>query len=278
MKQFSILALSGGGTKGLLHLGALQELENRGGNLTKLFNKGIYGCSIGSVIGTAIAFGVNTTNISSLTELLNFNFIYNGLNLESLRKSAARKGIFEMDTFDDIIIQCFDKWSIDIKNKKLSDSIIPLKIVSSNMTKGVPTIFKGDIPVLTALRASCCVPGLFRPQIINNSVYIDGGYFTTVLMKIIPRELTNETLAIDIIHTNPRITPENLETMSVTEYLYKFYKLSCLYEVGQYTHPNIVNVYHNSGSGFSDPKKSEKAEMIQAGRSFMRSFLAKRGL
>ena len=276
MKRFHILALSGGGTKGFLQLGALQELEERVGNLTEYFDKGIYGCSIGSIIATAIAFGIDSKKGSAaLKELLNFNFVTKSLSIESLKNSVSRKGLFEMNGFDEVLIKCFNSWNIDIKNKRISDSLVPLHIISSNLTKGVPTIFRGNVPILTALRASCCIPGVFRPQIIKNNVYIDGGYFTTILMKLIPKEIHGETLAIDIIHTNPGITPTNLEKLSVPEFLYKLYKLSCLYEVGNFRHPNIMNVFHNSGSGFGDPSESEKEDMSLTGRCFMRAFLTK---
>jgi predicted acylesterase/phospholipase RssA len=180
-----------------------------------------------------------------------------------------------MDGFEERIINAFNIWSIDIKNKVLSDALIPLHIVSSNLTKGVPTIFKGNVPVLTALKASCCIPGLFRPQVIKNNVYIDGGYFTSVLMKLLPKEIQNETLAIDIVHTHPGVTPTNLEKMAIPAFLYRLYKLSCLYEAGNNKHPNILNVYHSSGSGFDNLTEKEKTDMLLAGRTFMKSFLSK---
>jgi NTE family protein len=279
MKELSILALSGGGTRGFLQIGALQELEDRYGDLTKIFHEGIYGCSVGSLIAVGIAFGIdNKKRDLLLKKLLNFNFVTTSLNLESLKKSVDRKGIFEMDSFEETVLSGFDSCGIDLRSKVLSDARIPLYVIASNMTKGVPTIFKGSVPVMTALKASCCIPGLFRPQIIKNNVYIDGGYFANVIFKLLSKEEKQRAFGIDIVHTNPSITPANLKTMSVTEFLYKFYKLSCSYDSGNNKHPNIMAVYHSGGHGFGDPSDEEKNDMISAGRSFMRGFLSKRGL
>jgi len=275
MVRFRILALSGGGTKGFLQLGAIQELESHVGNLTRYFDKGIYGCSVGSLLATGIAFGIPTEKTEQLyKKLVNFDFIMNSLSIDLLKNSMTRKGIFEMDGFERTVLSGFDSCGIDLRDKVLSDAQIPLYIVSSNMTKGVPTIFKGNVPVLMALRASCCIPGIFRPQIIKNQVYIDGGYFTNVLFKLISKEDQAYSLAIDIVHTSPGITPAGLEDMSVNDFLYKLYKQACLYEVASYKHPNILNVSHSGGSGFGNPTETEKTDMLLSGKSFMRGFLA----
>ena len=57
--KYKILALGGGGTKGILHIGALKVLEEYG-KLIELFSEGIYGCSIGSVFAIAIGFGLDS--------------------------------------------------------------------------------------------------------------------------------------------------------------------------------------------------------------------------
>ena len=54
--MFSILALGGGGLKGYLEIGAIEELEEHYGKLHETFHEGVYGCSIGSIIATCIAF------------------------------------------------------------------------------------------------------------------------------------------------------------------------------------------------------------------------------
>jgi hypothetical protein len=76
MESFKILALSGGGSKGYLHIGALEILEEKVGNLHEYFKEGIYGCSVGSIIGTAIAFGIPLKKIKELFKSLSFNELF----------------------------------------------------------------------------------------------------------------------------------------------------------------------------------------------------------
>jgi hypothetical protein len=276
MVPFRILALGGGGTKGFLHIGALQELEARLGNLTVHFKKGIYGCSIGSVIATGIGFGLNVTQMERISKrCMNLMFIFDGINVASLSMASVKKGVVGMDSFEKRILSAFDSEGVDLRNKKLSDSKIPLYVFASNMTRGIPTIFKDNVPIMSALKASCCIPFLFQPQVIGNCVYLDGGLITNDIHRLIPKEQQEETLSIYLIHSNPHITPANLEKLSSTEYAYKLYKTVCLYDHAQHFDDNILNLYY-AGSGFTDKSDEEKDEMITAGKCLTRIFLSKR--
>jgi len=279
MVPFRILALGSGGSKGHLHIGALQELESRVGSLTKHFAKGIYGCSIGAIIATGIAFGLSIKQLDELSKkFITYEAILGKIDLASISKAQSRKGIFEMDKFETQILAAFDSEGIDLRGKYIDDSLIPLHIISSNLTKGIPTVFKKKVPLLPALRASCCVPFLFRPQIFNGSVYIDGAFMTNVIHKLIPKEHQDETLSLSITHTNPRISPSDIESMATTDFMYKLYKITCLYEHYNFQHPNIVRLCHAGGSGFVDKTDEDKEDMKLTGRCIMRSFLAKRSL
>jgi len=277
MVPFRILALGGGGTKGFLHIGALHELESRVGDLTKHFSKGIYGCSIGSVISTGIAFGLNVSQMERLSkECMRLDFVKNDLNFAVISQVGSNKGLFSMDSFEKHVLSAFDSQGIDIRNKVLSDAKIPLHVIASNMTRGIPTIFKGDVPILAAIKASCCIPFLFHPQIIGKNVYMDGGMITNDLHSIIPKEHQAETLSINLIHANPHITPENLKRLSSAEYAYKLYKSACLYQHTRNENENILNLYYPGGSGITTRTDEEQDEMILTGRCLMRGFLSKR--
>lgn len=78
---FRRLALGGGGAKGILHVGALQELSKR---QPLDFPKGVYGSSIGSILATYIAFGLPIDNTVPL--LKNIWFSRRSLQNQILRK------------------------------------------------------------------------------------------------------------------------------------------------------------------------------------------------
>jgi len=277
MVPFRILALGGGGTKGFLHIGALHELEKQLGNLTRYFSKGIYGCSIGSILATGIAFGLDSTQMERLSrKSMNFGFVLDDLKVAALTQATTKKGLFNMDAFEKHVLGAFDSEGIDLRNKVLNDAKIPLFMVASNMTKGIPTIFKGDVPIMAAIKASCCIPILFHPQVIGKSVYMDGGLITNELHKLIPKELQAETLSIYLVHSSPHINPHSIDRMSIMDFIYKLYKTTCLYHHTQNHNDNILSLYYASGSGIKDRDDEEKEEMITIGRCLMRNFLAKR--
>lgn len=264
---FRILALGGGGTKGFLHIGALYELEARYGDLKHF--KDIYGCSIGSVIATGIAFGMKASQLERVSkECMAISGVFDKPSLEMFEK----KGVFEMDKFESIIVKAFKGEGIDLKDKYLDDGLIPLHIIASNVSLGIPTIFQKKVPILLALRASCCIPIVFRPQRVGRHLYIDGGFMTNVLFKVIPTELHSETLAISLIHSNPHITPENVNSMSGIDYVYNLYKNACLYEHLLNKHQNILSLYSQTKSGFEDPSTEQQEEMIETGKKLTRAF------
>jgi NTE family protein len=271
--MFSILALGGGGLKGCLEIGAIRELERRFGPLHLKFKDGIYGCSIGSIIATCIAFGVPTDKIQrEFMEFGSITSLFGTPSFKDAKDILLKKGVYDMKPLDDYLIKRFHNVGIDITSKKLGDALIPLRINASNLTKGVPTIFQGDIPVLSAIKASSCIPFVFRPQIINQSVYIDGGFITNVLLNLIPKEDRDRTLAISIIHTRSRINADQLELMNPLDYAYRLYKTTCLYEHHINTYPNNINLYYSDGSGLSTFTTKQKEEMILVGQTLTSEF------
>ena len=275
MLPFSILALGGGGTKGILHVGAIQELEFRYGDLRKQFYKGIYGCSVGAIIGTGIAFGMNAAELENIA--LNLSDMSAVVNAEISIDILTKKGFCDMNDVEAYILKMFDSQNIDLRGKLISDGKIPLSIIASNLTKGIQTIFRKNVPVLTALKASCCIPFLFRPQIIGSSVYVDGGCLTNSVNSVIPSEDQKCVLTLNIVHTHAKITPENIEDMEPLKFIYNLYKNTRLYERLQNPDPNSVGLYHSTANGITDMTRPEKEDMIVLGKCLLRDFLTKRG-
>lgn len=270
MLPYKILALGGGGTKGFMHIGALKELESRM-NIQQL-----YGCSVGSLFATGLAFGLSVKQLQTIA--FNHLKLNDLVNFKHLSDAIQKKGLIKMDEFESRIIEGFQSEGMDLRNKTISQAKIPLHIIATNISKGVPTVFQGNVPVIQAIKASCCIPFLFRPQQINNSLYIDGGAITNIIMKTIPKHLHSETLAICLTQPHHHITPLNIESMTPLDYVYKLYKTVCAYEHLTYEHPNIVRLYHSNTNGFTDLSLEDKEDMVLAGRCIMRDFLAQRRL
>jgi predicted patatin/cPLA2 family phospholipase len=183
-----------------------------------------------------------------------------------------KKGIFPMNKFEEVLIQIFNEFNIDIKSKKCCDALIPLYISASNLSKGTPSLFTGNVPVLKAIMASCCLPFIFQPQIINNNVYVDGGFITNILLNLVPPEDRPMALSFSIIHTKEKI--KDLKSLKPLEYLYKLYKISCVYQHYKNPYKNNIDLWYDKGSGISDFTEDQKDEMILIGSKLCRRFIS----
>jgi len=275
MQRFRILALGGGGTKGFLEVGALELLEERVGPLHEHFVDGVYGCSIGSILGTAVAFGVPVIKVRELFKQFPVSELFKlDMNIGDI---IAKKGIFSMDYLETKLVSAFNSIQIPIEKKNIGDALIPLRIQASNISKGIPTIFQKNVPVVKAILASSCIPFVFRPQQINDSLYVDGGFLTNVLMTTIPEADHEKTLCFSIIHSDPYITPAKLKTMNPVDYAYKMYKTSCLYERKKTPIKNNLDLFYDKGNGLTSWTPVEQDEMVLVGRTLTQNFLTERG-
>ena len=112
--------------------------------------------------------------------------------------------------------------NLDLTTTKIGDAKMPLYIVASNITKGIPTIFTKDVLLIDALRCSCCLPFIYQPQELYGQLYVDGGLFVPYLNMIVPDGL-------HLILTKKgakNITPEKIYSLSPIDYLKTIYLMS----------------------------------------------------
>lgn len=273
--DFKILAFGGGGSRGILHSGAIKYLEEK--NMLSSVNE-LYGCSVGSIFATALAFGLKSQHIETLSKKFTSfdDLFFKDLTLDRFEENFEKKGFFEMDNLETFFSSLFfEATGLQLKDKKISDSLIPLRICATNLTKKCLTIFQGDISVLKAIRASCCLPGIFCPQKINNSLYIDGGYLTNMVLDFIPLEKKEKTLEIAIKFDKIKINFKTIKSMGFPEFLYSLYKISCIYERKMKKKNNILELYYKLTSGISDVSEIQNIEMIEKGYELTRLFFTK---
>ena len=116
MSSFQKLALGGGGVKGVLHIGALQELSK---HQPLMFPNGVYGSSIGAVIGTYVAFGlpIDDKMIHLTKKYLSISKIVPQISVQDMSKVFSSKGLFTMDLFEQCITNMFLEAGLDIRGK-----------------------------------------------------------------------------------------------------------------------------------------------------------------
>lgn len=266
-RMFSSLALGGGGVRGGLHVGALVALERVRGNLQ--FQDGIYGCSVGSILATAVAFNLTSQQIQTMFDTyFDLQRFVPPLRLTSLTDLSVKKGLFSMDMLESTLIEAFQSQAIDLRNKLISDAPQPLYIVASNMTTYTTTVFSGTVPILDAIKCSSCLPMVFAPQILYNQVYLDGGILIDSLESIAP----TDCLTLHISAPRETIFPNELSDMTLTSYLHRVYR-------GMRTKPPTRNMLwlHNSTIGLlQELTPADKALLVEQGTSQTLAFLAKR--
>jgi NTE family protein len=148
------LVLSGGGARGIAHIGVLKALDELNIHPTV-----ISGTSAGSIIGVLYAMGLSSQDMidfvghSSLWKFFRFEWSAGGFsNLNYLKERLIKIGI--PPNFEDL-------------QKKLY-------VTATNLTKGKTEIFH-EGPLLDIILASCSIPLVFKPVIINGDRYADGG-------------------------------------------------------------------------------------------------------
>jgi hypothetical protein len=268
---FRALGLGGGGVKGVLHIGALLELSKK---QDLVFPDGVYGVSVGAVIATYIAFGLpfDKEGISNLNNQFNLSNFLGDVDLQSVSNTFSRKGMNSMDSFEKMVADLFQSHGINIRDKVLSDAKMPLYLVASNLTKGNPTIFSGNVPVLSALKCSCAIPGVFQPQILYGQVYIDGDMFCPSIDKFIHSK-SKLCISLKKRMSNTEFTPETIENMSPLTYIHDIYTMITQNFHDQVKSDNTVCLNFPGLHSMSDITEFDIEKVLEKGAHDLRRFL-----
>lgn len=173
------LVLSSGGPRGFAYIGAIEELERRGYNITS-----VTGCSIGSLVGGVYAAGglegfkgwLYNLDSSKLLSLLDV----------SISKSYLVKG--------EKVIEAIKKVVPDVN---IEDLRIPYRAVATDLYTGEEVVFsKGKL--FDAIRASISIPSLFRPVKYGYHTLIDGGIVNTMPLSQAIRNGHDIMVAFDV--------------------------------------------------------------------------------
>lgn len=199
-KPFRIgLALSGGGAKGFAHIGAIKALEEYG-----LKPDIVSGVSAGSLVGVLYCDGYSPDEIEKLFEPIKF--------LDFAEIVMPKKSFLTMHGFKSFLTK-------NIRSKKFEDLKTPLMIVATDLDHGESVIFDSGDSLAAKVAASCSIPVLFPPQLINGVNCVDGG-----VLKNFPVSLLKDKCEIVIgVNATPLVMKEYKKTvLSIAERSYGF--------------------------------------------------------
>ena len=170
------LALSGGGTKGFAHIGALKAFEELG-----LTFDAVVGTSAGSLVGAFLCAGYTSSQIQEIALKLEKKDIkLNTIPFTPSKTDGIQKLI--IDNLGDI----------DIK-----DLCIPFCAVSVDMKTGIEqNLMKGNLAKCVA--GSCAVPLIFAPVEYEKMVLADGGILNNLPSNVARLMCCDYVVAIDL--------------------------------------------------------------------------------
>jgi NTE family protein len=152
------LALSGGGTRGLAHIGVLKALEGAGVQIS-----GVSGTSMGGFIGAAYACGLSPAELEA--EAVRFSRRRHLLPL--LDRTLTRRGLLEGNRLMDYFRDRAGDLTFD-------HTRLPLALVAVDLNTGRVIVLR-EGSVVEAVRATIALPGLFSPVERDGLLLVDGG-------------------------------------------------------------------------------------------------------
>ena len=178
--------MSGGGAKGLAHVGILKAIDSAGLKVDY-----ITGTSMGSIIGAMYAAGYSGKQIEEINKDIDWNIMlsgkpqYKNVNMEERRdynnyaievpmknfKPAITTGMVESEEIYIYFNKIFFPY---YENKDFTKFSIPFKCIATDLATGDAIVLDSG-EVVKAIRASMAIPGVFESVTNGDKKYVDGG-------------------------------------------------------------------------------------------------------
>jgi NTE family protein len=205
------LVLSGGGAKGLAHIGAMKVIEEAGIEIDY-----IGGTSMGAIIGALYASGYSASELDSIAKKMNFG----SLIQDNLPRNA--KTFYEKEDAERYALTLpFDGFKISIPPaysggqniyhelvrllypvkdvQNFNDLPTPFLCIATNVETGEEVVLrKGYLP--EAIKASGTLPSLFEPMEMDNKILIDGGVVNNYPLDKVYEMGADVVIGIDVQH------------------------------------------------------------------------------
>ena len=252
------IALSGGGARGLAHIGVLEVLEDLGIQIDA-----VSGTSMGAVIGAAYCCESNLEEIKNLLSSTDWKtfLMFSAFQL-------SRTGIVNEKKVDELI-------KIFLGDKTFDDCKKQFCCVAVDILSSTKVILNSGI-LREAVLASIAIPGIFAPVCRDNLLLIDGGMMEP--LPTIAIQTLNPTfiIASSIVFETMKPEPAKIENepdpklaentkISIQAIIDKSMSIMHTQMVKSYLpYAQIVIKPRIGDFGFMDFNKS--AEIVEAGR------------
>ena len=182
------LVLGAGASRGFAHIGVLKILESN-----KIPIHMIVGTSAGSFVGSLYAYGIDA------------------YTLQTMAFSIQRDDIIDLTIPDNGFVkgeklENYVNWAL--KDTPMEKLQIPFYAVATNIQTGEEFVF-GTGNTGTAVRASCSIPGIFRPVKLSGGTYVDGGVVSPLAIDAARRYGADVVIAVDISASRANSSPKS---------------------------------------------------------------------
>ena len=194
------LVLSGGGVRGVAHIGVIKALEEY-----SVFPTHIAGTSAGAIVGALYANG------NTWQEILEF---FKTVPIFRINKFAMNKPGF-IDTE-----KLYESLRTLLKDDDFKTLKKPLSITATNILDGTLKIFK-EGELIRPILASAAFPGVFTPIKIGEEYFVDGGTLNNFPVDLIAPQCDK----IIGVYVNP------FEKLNINDLKYSYNVLERAYRI-----------------------------------------------
>ena len=216
------LVLSGGGARGIAHIGVLKALEELRVPVVR-----ITGTSMGSIVGSLYASGMSPQEIDEFFRTVDWHFVMSDTAPRETESFRSKQRDF--DAHQDIafnvtrkngvslpaglvagrnLIANLRQLTIPVRNITDFDQLpIPFRAIATDFeTGGRVVLRRGDL--VESVRASMSVPAAFTPVKINGRLLADGGMVENLPITAMQEMGSGPIVAVDV--TEPLKKPSEL--------------------------------------------------------------------
>ena len=162
-KKYNIgLVLSGGGTRGFAHLGIIQALNEAG-----IYPDIISGSSAGALAGAFYCDGYSPEEVLRIMNMQS-KYMY-------IRPAVPRDGLLQISGIEKILRD-------NLQARTFEELKVPLIVAATDINNGKAVYFSSG-SLIDPLIASSSIPVLFRPVVIDDVSYVDGGVLDILPVK-----------------------------------------------------------------------------------------------
>lgn len=172
------LALGGGSARGLAHIGVLKALDEAGYRADMLA-----GTSAGALVGVFYAAGFSPWQIEEVALKVR------DIDVADLN-SANKRGMFAGEALQRLVNE-------QLRQQAIERLRIPFCAMATQLSNGEANALRsGDAGL--AVRASCAIPGVFVPALVNGREMVDGGLVSPLPVRPVRAMGADFVIAIDV--------------------------------------------------------------------------------